>query len=158
MIPLLRVGHGYDAHRFAEGRRLVLGGVEIEHSAGLDGHSDADAALHALMDAMLGAARLGDIGRHFPDTDEAFKDISSLVLLERVVKAVAQKGYALQNADVTIVAQAPRLAPYLARMEETIAAVTGGEINVKATTEERMGFTGRKEGVACHAVVLLGPA
>ena len=154
----MRIGHGYDVHRFAPDRKLILGGVEIEHEMGLLGHSDADVLTHALMDAMLGAAALGDIGLHFPDNDASFKGISSILLLERVKKIVAEKGYVLTNADITVVAQAPKLRPYIDEMVEKIASALGCEkdrINIKATTEEKLGFTGRKEGIAAHAVVLL---
>lgn len=154
----MRIGHGYDVHRFAPDRKLILGGVEIEHEMGLLGHSDADVLTHALMDAMLGAAALGDIGLHFPDNDDSFKGISSILLLERVKKIVEEKGYVLTNADITVVAQAPKLRPYIDEMVEKIATVLGCEkdrINIKATTEEKLGFTGRKEGIAAHAVVLL---
>ena len=144
-----RIGHGYDVHKLVDGRKLILGGVEIPHETGLLGHSDADVVLHALMDALLGAAALGDIGKHFPDTDDAYKGISSLELLGRVT---------LANADMTILAQAPKLAPHIPAMRSNIAKtldVPEGCINVKATTEEHLGFTGRKEGIAAHAVVLL---
>lgn len=154
----MRIGHGYDVHRLTEGRRLILGGVEIPWDKGLDGHSDADVALHAVMDALLGAAALGDIGRHFPDTDGRFKDIDSRVLLRDVAEKIHGAGYRLGNLDVTIIAQAPKLAPHLARMAENIAAdleTDAGRINIKATTEERLGFTGAGQGIAYHAVCLL---
>lgn len=154
----MRIGHGYDVHRFAPQRKLILGGVQIEHEMGLLGHSDADVLTHALMDAMLGAASLGDIGLHFPDTDEKYKGADSLVLLKKVNEIVANKGYKLGNADITVVAQAPKLRPYIDAMIEKIAEILACEkdrINIKATTEEKLGFTGRKEGIACHAVVLL---
>ncbi len=154
----MRIGEGYDVHRFAEGRRLVLGGVEIPYEKGLLGHSDADAALHALMDAMLGALALGDIGKHFPDTDEKYRGISSLRLLEETAAMVRAEGYALVNADITIVAQRPKLAPYIPEMRRTIAKALGadlGDISVKATTEEGLGFTGSGEGLAARAVVLM---
>ena len=153
-----RVGHGYDVHALVEGRKLILGGVNIPHETGLLGHSDADVLLHALCDAMLGAAALGDIGRHFPDSDEAYRGIDSRILLRETVKKVAEAGYVLVNADITVIAQAPKLAPYLAEMTRNILADTGaadGSVNIKATTEEHLGFTGRKEGIAAHAVVLL---
>ncbi len=156
--PIFRIGHGYDAHRFAENRRLVLGGVTIPHSHGLDGHSDADVLTHALCDALLGAMGSGDIGKHFPDSDARFKGISSIVLLEQVIKIAGNKGYTLANADITLVCQAPRLAPFLPQMIEILGStckVAGDAINIKATTTEGMGFTGRKEGIGCHAVVLL---
>ena len=153
-----RIGHGYDVHKLVDGRKLILGGVEIPHETGLLGHSDADVVLHALMDALLGAAALGDIGKHFPDTDDAYKGISSLELLGRVKALLEKDGYTLTNADMTILAQAPKLAPHIPAMRSNIAKTLGvpeGCINVKATTEEHLGFTGRKEGIAAHAVVLL---
>ena len=156
-----RIGHGYDVHKLVSGRKLILGGVEIPHETGLLGHSDADVVLHALMDAMLGAAARGDIGKHFPDTDDAYKDISSLELLRRVTDMLKQDGYELANADMTIIAQAPKLAPYIPAMRAKIVRTLGLPacfINIKATTEEHLGFTGRMEGIAAHAVVLLkGP-
>lgn len=155
---MIRIGHGYDAHVLAENRRLVLGGVEIEHEKGLLGHSDADVMLHAFMDAMLGAAALGDIGRHFPDSDEEYKDADSMKLAERVVELVEDVGYTLGNADITIIAQKPRLAPYIEQMRENIALVCGVDkdsVNVKATTTEGLGFEGEKKGISAHAVVLL---
>jgi len=151
-------GHGYDAHRLVEGRPLVLGGVTVPHDRGLEGHSDADVLTHALCDALLGAAGAGDIGRHFPDTDKQFKDISSLKILERVIEKVAERGYGLQNADITVVAQKPKLAPYFAVMKENLATACNTvpqAINIKATTTEGMGFEGREEGISAHAVVLL---
>ncbi|MFO7607452.1 MAG: 2-C-methyl-D-erythritol 4-phosphate cytidylyltransferase [Desulfurivibrionaceae bacterium] len=157
-VAILRVGHGYDAHRLEEGRKLVLGGVVIPYERGLVGHSDADVLLHALADAMLGAAGLGDIGRHFPDSDPAFHGISSLVLLERVVEKVAGRNLRLVNADLTVIAQQPKLAPYFAQMLENIAKTVGVDaafLNLKATTTEYMGFAGRGEGIAAHAVVSL---
>lgn len=153
-----RIGHGYDVHKLVDGRKLILGGVEIPHETGLLGHSDADVVLHALMDALLGAAALGDIGKHFPDTDDAYKGISSLELLGRVKALLEKDGYTFANADMTILAQAPKLAPHIPAMRSNIAKtldVPEGCINVKATTEEHLGFTGRKEGIAAHAVVLL---
>lgn len=157
----MRIGHGYDVHRFALGRKLILGGVEVAHHQGLLGHSDADVLTHALMDALLGAAGLWDIGHAFPDTDEAFRDISSLTLLERVMEMLEEKGYRVVNADCTILAQAPRLAPYIPEMRRSLARlmkVEPGQVNVKATTEEGLGFTGREEGMAAHAVCLLETA
>ena len=154
----MRIGHGYDVHRFAPERKLILGGVEIEHEMGLLGHSDADVLTHALMDAMLGAAALGDIGLHFPDNDDSFKGISSILLLKKVKGIVENKGYKLGNADITVVAQAPKMRPYIDAMVKTLAEALGCEedrINIKATTEEKLGFTGRKEGISSHAVVLL---
>lgn len=154
----MRIGHGYDVHRFAPERKLILGGVEIEHEMGLLGHSDADVLTHALMDAMLGAAALGDIGLHFPDSDNTYKGISSILLLEKVKELIENKGYKLGNADITVVAQAPKLRPFIDKMTENLANTLKCDkdcINVKATTEEKLGFTGRKEGISCHAVVLL---
>jgi 2-C-methyl-D-erythritol 2,4-cyclodiphosphate synthase len=152
------IGQGIDAHRFAAGRRLVLGGVEVPHDQGLAAHSDGDVVIHALCDALLGAAGLGDIGHHFPDTDAAFKDIDSRILLGRVMESLAQRGLRVHNADLTIAAQAPKLAPHIAAMRERLAGDLGcpsARVNVKATTTERMGFTGRSEGIAAFAVVLL---
>jgi 2-C-methyl-D-erythritol 2,4-cyclodiphosphate synthase len=152
------IGQGIDAHRFAAGRRLVLGGVEVPHDQGLAAHSDGDVVIHALCDALLGAAGLGDIGHHFPDTDAAFKDIDSRILLGRVMESLAQRGLRVHNADLTIAAQAPKLAPHIAAMRERLAGDLGcpaARVNVKATTTERMGFTGRGEGIAAFAVVLL---
>lgn len=154
----MRIGHGYDVHRLAPERKLILGGVEIPHELGLLGHSDADVLTHALMDAMLGAAALGDIGLHFPDNDDSFKGISSIILLKKVKEIVEEKGYKLGNADITVVAQAPKLRPYIDSMVKTVSAALGCDsdsINIKATTEEKLGFTGRKEGISAHAVVLL---
>ena len=153
---MMRFGMGYDVHRLTEGRRLVLGGVEIPHALGLLGHSDADVLLHALSDALLGAAALGDIGQHFPDTDPIYEGADGLVLLARVMELLGEKGYVVGNADCTIVAQRPKLKDYLPEMQENIArtlGVTLGDVNVKATTEERLGFTGREEGIAAYAVV-----
>jgi 2-C-methyl-D-erythritol 2,4-cyclodiphosphate synthase len=152
------VGHGYDAHRLVAGRPLVLGGVVIPFELGLLGHSDADVLLHALADAMLGAAGLGDIGRHFPDHDPAYRGISSLVLLARVAAEIAGRGYRLANADVTVIAQRPKLAPHFPAMLENISrtlGVSGACLNLKATTTEQMGFAGRGEGIAAHALVSL---
>ena len=157
----MRIGHGYDVHRLTEGRDLILGGVQVPHSLGLDGHSDADVLTHAVMDALLGAAALGDIGRHFPDTDPQYKGISSLKLQAAVRELIYGKGYRISNIDVTVLAQKPKLAPYIAQMEQNLSQVLGlepGRINVKATTEEHLGFTGREEGIACHAVCLLEEA
>ncbi|MCF8191845.1 MAG: 2-C-methyl-D-erythritol 2,4-cyclodiphosphate synthase [Burkholderiales bacterium] len=156
----MRVGHGFDVHAFAAGRLLILGGVAIPHERGLLGHSDADVVLHALADALLGAAALGDIGRHFPDTDPAFAGADSRVLLREVVARVAAAGWRAGNVDVTVIAQAPRLAPHIPLMVQNIAADLGlpaAAVNVKATTTERLGFTGRGEGIACEAVCLLLP-
>ena len=154
----MRIGHGYDVHRLVAGRDLILGGVQIPHRMGLDGHSDADVLTHAVMDALLGAAALGDIGQHFPDTDPAYLGISSLKLLTRVWVLITDRGYRLGNLDVTVLAQKPKLAPYLPQMKEKLCAILGAEpdrVNIKATTEEHLGFTGREEGIACHAVCLL---
>lgn len=154
----MRIGHGYDVHRLVPGRDLILGGVKIPYELGLDGHSDADVLLHAVSDALLGAAGLGDIGRHFPDTDPKYKGADSLVLLKIVGQKVAQKGYRVSNIDVTMIAQKPKLKDYIGRMEENIASALGLDperVNVKATTEEKLGFTGTGEGMACHAVCLL---
>lgn len=154
----MRIGHGYDVHRLVEGRKLILGGVEIPYEQGLLGHSDADVLTHALMDAMLGAAALGDIGRHFPDSSGAFKDISSLILLEHCVKFLDAAGFQLVNADITVIAQAPKLAKHVPQMIENLARVIGCDknaLNIKATTEEGLGFTGTGQGIACHAVCLI---
>jgi len=154
----MRIGQGYDAHRFAEGRRLVLGGVEIPHNLGMAAHSDGDVLIHALCDALLGAAALGDIGKHFPDNSDDFKDIDSRILLRRVVELLQEKGLKVVNIDSTIVAQQPKLAPHIATMCERLAddlQVTVADVNVKATTTEGMGFAGRGEGIASYAVVLL---
>lgn len=154
----LRIGHGYDVHRLVEGRPLILGGVEIPFERGLLGHSDADVLLHAVMDALLGAAALGDIGKLFPDSDERFLNISSLLLLERTAAALDQAGYRVVNVDATVVAQRPKIAPYLERMRENISGTLGlspDQISVKGTTEEKLGFTGDSSGIACHAVCLI---
>ena len=154
----MRIGHGYDVHALVEGRDLILGGVKIPYEKGLLGHSDADVLLHAVSDALLGAAALGDIGKHFPDTDPAYKGADSLVLLERVAALVRQKGYYVSNVDVTMIAQRPKLAPYIPQMVENIAAALAlpvDRVNVKATTEEHLGFTGENLGMRCHAVCLL---
>ena len=152
---MTRFGMGYDVHRLVEGRKLILGGVEIPWEKGLLGHSDADVLLHAIADALLGAAALGDIGKHFPDTDDKFKGADSMKLLAEVVRLVREKGYTVGNVDATIVAQAPKLAPHIEKMAESIAGVLGVErdsVNVKATTEERLGFTGSGEGMSAYAV------
>lgn len=154
----LRIGHGYDVHQLAEGRKLVLGGVEIPWKRGLLGHSDADVLVHAVMDALAGASRLGDIGKLFPDTDSAYAGISSLKLLTEVGRLLAQRGFAVVNVDATLLAQAPKIAPYKVQMAQNIAAALGIEperVNVKATTEEGLGFTGDGSGMAAHAVALL---
>jgi 2-C-methyl-D-erythritol 2,4-cyclodiphosphate synthase len=155
------IGQGFDAHRFAAGRRLVLGGLEIPYDQGLLAHSDGDVLIHALCDALLGAAGLGDIGRHFPDTDAAYAGIDSRILLRRVMESLAELGLAVHNADLTVIAQAPKLAPHISAMREILAADMGcalARVNVKATTMEQMGFTGRGEGIAASAVVLLTEA
>ncbi len=154
----MRIGNGYDVHAFGEGDKIVIGGVVIPHHHGLIAHSDGDVLLHALSDALLGAVAMGDIGKHFPDTDMQYRNADSRSLLRMVYAKVTQQGWKLVNADMTIVAQAPRMANYIPRMQETIAAdlqSTTSQINVKATTTERLGFTGREEGIACYAVVLL---
>ena len=151
----MRIGIGYDVHTLCEGRKLLLGGVEIDHTLGLLGHSDADVLVHAIMDALLGAAALGDIGRHFPDSDNSFKGIDSMVLLDRVVALIGEKGYFVNNVDAVIVAQKPKLAPHITTMEQNIAARLGVDkdcVNIKATTTERLGFEGRQEGISAQAV------
>ena len=153
-----RVGHGYDVHKLVEDRKLIIGGVEIPHYKGLLGHSDADVLAHSIWDALLGAAALGDIGKQFPDNDDRYKDIDSLVLLEKVCELIRNKGYEISNVDSTILAQAPKLRPYIDEMRSKLAKAMKldiDELSVKATTEERLGFTGREEGIAAHAVVLL---
>lgn len=154
----MRIGHGYDVHRLTEGRKLILGGVDVPYALGLDGHSDADVLIHAVMDALLGAAGMGDIGRHFPDTDPAYKGISSMKLLEAVGQKIGSAGYTVGNIDVTMIAQKPKLKDYIPQMERNIAlglGISADQVNVKATTEEHLGFTGSGEGMACHAVCLL---
>ena len=154
----MRIGHGYDVHRLVPGRDLILGGVKLDYPLGLDGHSDADVLTHAVMDALLGAAGLGDIGRHFPDSDPAYKGIDSQKLLARVRDLLREQGFRVGNIDVTLIAQAPKLAPHIAEMERRLAAtleIDPSRLNLKATTEERLGFTGRGEGISCHAVCLL---
>ena len=154
----MRIGHGYDVHRFGEGTEVVLGGVHIPHSRGLEAHSDGDVLIHAICDALLGAIGQGDIGRHFPDTDAANADIDSRLLLRRVVALVHDAGWQLANLDSTLVAQAPRMAEHISAMRDKLAAdlaVATQQVNVKATTTEKLGFTGREEGIAAHAVVLL---
>ena len=154
----MRIGTGYDVHRLAEGRKLIIGGVEIPHTLGLLGHSDADVLLHAIMDALLGAAALGDIGKHFPDTDDAYAGISSMKLLEKVGELLREKRYLVGNIDATIIAQRPKLRPYIDQMEQNVADVLGiakEQVNIMATTEERLGFTGREEGISAQAVCLL---
>ena len=154
----MRIGHGYDVHRLVPGRKLILGGVDIPHHLGLLGHSDADAAVHALCDALLGAAALGEIGQHFPDTDPAYAGADSLVLLGRVMELLRSEGWRVENADLTILAQRPKLKPHIPQMRQNLARAMGvpvTAVSVKATTEEGLGFTGREEGIAAHAVVLL---
>lgn len=154
----IRIGNGFDVHRFAQGRKLIICGVEIPSDLGLLGHSDADVAIHALADALLGAVAMGDIGRHFPDTDPRFKDADSRMLLRRTVEITAAKGYRPSNVDITIIAQAPKMAPYIEQMRANMAADLGldtDRVSVKATTTERLGFTGRKEGIAAMATATL---
>lgn len=154
----MRIGQGFDVHALVEGRRLIMGGVEVPYQLGLAGHSDADVLLHAICDALLGAVGLGDIGRHFPDSDPAFKGVDSRKLLREVVRLVSLEGFYVVNVDATIIAQAPKMAPYIPQMEANIAAdldVDTGVVNVKATTTERLGYTGRGEGIAAQAVCLL---
>ena len=154
----MRIGHGYDVHRLVEGRNLILGGVKIDYEKGLLGHSDADVLLHAVSDALLGAAGLGDIGRHFPDTDPKYKGADSLELLREVYQKISEKGFRVGNIDVTMIAQKPKLKDFIPQMQENIAAavnVSPDRVNVKATTEEKLGFTGTGEGMSCHAVCLL---
>ena len=154
----MRIGHGYDVHRLTEGRRLILGGVDIFWEKGLLGHSDADVLTHAVMDALLGAAGLGDIGRHFPDTDSAYAGADSLKLLEHVVKLLGERGFSVGNVDATVLAQRPKLAPHIPQMRDNLARTMGvdpSRINIKATTEEGLGFTGSSEGMAAHAVALI---
>jgi 2-C-methyl-D-erythritol 2,4-cyclodiphosphate synthase len=155
---MMRIGHGYDVHPLVAGRALILGGVRIPHAKGLAGHSDADALIHAVCDACLGAAALGDIGRHYPDSDARYKDIDSRALLRAVRALIADAGWQVENVDATVVAEAPRLAPHFPAMIENLAsdlALTPERVNVKATTNERLGFIGREQGIAAHAVVLL---
>ena len=154
----MRIGHGYDVHKLVEGRDLILGGVKIDYEKGLLGHSDADVLLHAVSDALLGAAGLGDIGRHFPDTDPKYKGADSLELLREVYRKISEKGFRVGNIDVTMIAQKPKLKDFIPQMQENIAAAVGvapDRVNVKATTEEKLGFTGTGEGMSCHAVCLL---
>ena len=155
---MMRIGHGYDVHKLVEGRDLILGGVKIPHTLGLLGHSDAVVLLHAISDALLGALALGDIGKHFPDTDPAYKGADSLMLLRHVVALIEKEGYVLGNLDATVLAQRPKLRPYIDQMRQNIADACGADISqvsVKATTEEHLGFTGREEGIAAHCVALL---
>ena len=156
--PIIRIGNGYDVHRLVAGRKLVLGGIDISHATGLDGHSDADVLLHALCDALLGAVGAGDIGAHFPDNDPQWKGISSLILLEQVTATCREKGFEISNIDTIIVAQKPKLTPYLTDMKKNISqamAIDIGQINIKATTTEKLGFVGKEEGIAAYAVALL---
>ncbi|MDE5605646.1 MAG: 2-C-methyl-D-erythritol 2,4-cyclodiphosphate synthase [Eubacterium sp.] len=154
----MRIGHGYDVHKFAENRKCIIGGVDIPYEMGLLGHSDADVLLHAIADAILGAAAMGDIGHLFPDTDDAYKNADSLVLLAKTVDAVKSKGYKIGNIDATVIAQAPKMAPHIKDMRKNIAKACGCDvdcISVKATTEEGLGFTGTKQGIAAHAVCII---
>jgi len=154
----IRIGHGYDVHRFKEGRKLIMGGVDIPYTHGLDGHSDADVLLHAIADSLLGALALGDIGKHFPDTDDRYAGADSIVLLKAVYDLVQSKGYFISNVDATVIAQVPKLAPYIDTMKNRIASVLGvssNRISIKATTEEKLGFTGRKEGISSKSICLL---
>lgn len=156
--PIMRIGHGYDVHRLVEGRKLILGGVDIPHETGLLGHSDADVLTHAIMDSLLGAAAEGDIGQHFPDTDERYKGADSLVLASHVTALIKQKGYEISNIDATVIAQRPKLMKYIPEMRKKIAAaleIDIDKINVKATTEEGLGFTGSGEAISAHAVTLI---
>ena len=157
-MPDFRIGHGYDVHRLTEGRKLIIGGVEIPHRLGLLGHSDADVLTHALMDAMLGALALGDIGKHFPDTDPAYAGADSIALLRHVNALIRQHGWQIGNLDATVLAQAPKLAPHIQQMRQIISEAAGTPldcVSIKATTEEKLGFTGQEQGIAAHCVVLL---
>lgn len=157
----MRIGHGYDAHRFAVNRKLILGGVDIPHEQGMLAHSDGDVVVHALIDALLGAAGMGDIGSHFPDTSDSYKDIDSRILLRDVMAKLKKSGFSVGNVDITIVAQAPKMKPYVPQMKALLAVdleIKESRLNIKATTTEGMGFAGRKEGIATHAVVLLKEA
>lgn len=157
-MRMFRIGHGYDVHRLTEGRPLIIGGVNIPHEVGLLGHSDADVLVHAIMDSMLGALALGDIGKHFPDTDERYKGADSIELLRQVAKIIGTNGYSVANIDSTILAQAPKMAPHIEQMRKNVADAIGidvSRVSVKATTEEKLGFTGEKKGIAAHAVCLL---
>ncbi|WP_289282492.1 MULTISPECIES: 2-C-methyl-D-erythritol 2,4-cyclodiphosphate synthase [unclassified Methylophaga] len=156
----MRIGHGYDVHRFIEDTPLIIGGMTIPHTHGLEAHSDGDVLIHAICDALLGAAGLWDIGHHFPDNDEAFKGIDSRILLRRVIDDLAKRGWSVSNVDATIIAQAPKMAPFIPQMRELLAADMQTDItaiNIKATTTEKLGFAGRKEGIATHAVALIKP-
>lgn len=154
----MRIGQGYDVHKLVEGRKLILGGVEIPHNVGLLGHSDADVLLHAIMDSLLGASALGDIGKLFPDTDERYKGADSLALLKEVIRVLGENGYKIVNIDSTVIAQSPKLKDYIVKMRENIACackIDVDRVSVKATTEEHLGFTGRKEGISAHSVCLI---
>lgn len=154
----MRIGHGYDVHKLSQNRKLIIGGVEIPSEAGLLGHSDADVLLHAVCDSLLGAAALGDIGKHFPDTDPAYKNINSLFLLKKVGELISEGGYKICNIDATIIAQSPKMSPYIQKMRENIAGALNIDVSlvsVKATTEEGLGFSGRKEGISAHSVCLI---
>ncbi|MBO5505651.1 MAG: 2-C-methyl-D-erythritol 2,4-cyclodiphosphate synthase [Clostridia bacterium] len=156
----MRIGFGYDVHRLCENRKLILGGVDVPHTLGLMGHSDADVLIHAVMDALLGAAALGDIGKLFPDSDEAFKDIDSMILLKKVGEVLSEKGYVVNNIDSTVAAQKPKLAPYIEKMRKNIADCLGVDVDavsVKATTTEKLGFEGREEGISAYAVCTILP-
>ncbi len=158
MIDFMRIGHGYDVHRLVEGRKLILGGVEIPYEKGLLGHSDADVLTHSVADSILGALAMGDIGKHFPDSDEKYKGADSIMLLREVYDIMKEKGYKIGNVDVTVICQEPKLSPFIERMREILADTLSTEkdrVSVKATTEEKLGFTGNKEGIASHAVCLL---
>ena len=157
----MRIGHGYDVHRLTENRKLIIGGVEIPYEKGLDGHSDADVLLHAIIDALLGAAALGDIGKLYPDNDKSFLGIDSMLLLRDTFQRISEKGYTISNIDATVIAQRPKLAPYIPTMRERIAntlSLSINDVNIKATTEEKLGFTGSGEGIAAHAVCLIKKA
>ncbi|MBQ6702248.1 MAG: 2-C-methyl-D-erythritol 2,4-cyclodiphosphate synthase [Clostridia bacterium] len=155
---MIRIGHGYDVHRLVEGRKLILGGVDIPYDKGLDGHSDADVLIHAIMDAVIGALGLGDIGLHFPDTDGKYKNIDSFILAAKTAELLKDNGYKISNIDATLIMQAPKVRPYIEQMQKNIAkaySVEMSAVNVKATTEENLGFTGEKKGIAAHAVCLI---
>ena len=157
----MRIGHGYDVHRLTENRKLIIGGVEIPYEKGLDGHSDADVLLHAIMDALLGAAALGDIGKLYPDNDKTYLGIDSMILLKDTYLRISEKGYTVSNIDATVIAQRPKLSPYIPEMRERIAktlSLSVDDVNIKATTEEKLGFTGSGEGIAAHAVCLIDKA
>ncbi|MBQ4121412.1 MAG: 2-C-methyl-D-erythritol 2,4-cyclodiphosphate synthase [Clostridia bacterium] len=157
----MRIGHGYDVHRLTENRKLIIGGVEIPYEKGLDGHSDADVLLHAIMDALLGAAALGDIGKLYPDNDKTYLGIDSMILLKDTYQRISEKGYTVGNIDATVIAQRPKLSPYIPEMRERIAktlSLSVDDVNIKATTEEKLGFTGSGEGIAAHAVCLIDKA